>query len=368
MGGKKKICLLKYVGAHQVGGGERVAVNLANSLCEFYDVHFIVMLSDGEHIAFDMDSRICYKEINFHGKRIRQMLIPMIKSLRNYFRRNRIETVFSIGAGSNLFLILGCMGMRIRTIYCEHSNIIQMKYRDKSQQICQRLGARLCDYVITLTERDKKEFERKFPIRRGKIQYIYNWVEDEILLISNEYAAKSKRILTVGRIAPGKGMEELVLIAKRVLDKYTDWHWDIYGSGEKQYVEQIEKLIKQEKLETRLHMLGQADNMYARYGQYSFFVLTSKSEGLPMVLLEAKGNKLPLVSFDCPTGPAEIIRDGVDGYLIPQGDTEQMADKIEFLITNEDCRKKFSIASAGNLELFRKSEIIKKWKALIEEP
>ena len=58
MGGKKKICLLKYVGAHQVGGGERVAVNLANSLCEFYDVHFIVMLSDGEHIAFDMDSRI----------------------------------------------------------------------------------------------------------------------------------------------------------------------------------------------------------------------------------------------------------------------------------------------------------------------
>lgn len=363
---KKKICLLKYIDAQQMDGGLRVAVNLANSLCDFYDVHFIAMIKNGDNIAFELDSRVYYKKINFQGKRMRQLLIPMVKSLRNYFRRNKLEVVFSIGASPNLYMILGCMGMHIKTVYCEHVNIVQMKYNDRSQRICQCLGAELCDNVITLTQRDKEEFEKRFPVRRSKIQYIYNWVEDEILLNSNEYAVESKRILTVGRITPVKGLEELVQVAKKVLEKHSDWEWDIYGSGEEQYVEQIAKLIRQERLETRLHMLGQADDMYERYGKYSFFVLTSKWEGLPMVLLEAKGKKLPLISFDCPTGPAEIIRDGIDGYLIPQGDVEQMADKIEFLMVNEECRKRFSEESAGNLHLFRKSEIIEKWKKLIE--
>ena len=367
MGNKRKICLLKYIDARKMDGGSRVAVNLANSLCDYYDVHFIAMINDGDDMAFQLDSRVHYKSVNFHGKRIRQLLIPMVKSLRKYFRRNKMDVVFSIGASPNLYMILGCAGMRIKTVYCEHSNIVQMEYNDKSQRISQRLGAELCNYVITLTQRDKKEFEKHFPFRRSRIDYIYNWIEDEILLNSKEYAAESKRILTVGRVEPLKGMEELVRTAKIVLGKHPDWHWDIYGGGEKEYVEQIVNMIKKEDLEAQLHILGQVDDMYERYSRYSFFVLTSKREGLPMVLLEAKGNKLPLVSFDCPTGPAEIIRDDVDGYLIPQGDVKQMADKMELLITNEECRKRLSEKSAGNLYLFRKSEIIKRWKALIEE-
>lgn len=368
MGDKKKICLLKYIDARKMDGGSRVAVNLANSLCDSYEVHFIAMINDGDHLAFKLDPRVHCKSVNFQGKRIRQLLVPMVKSLRKYFKRNKMDVVFSIGASPNLYMVLGCMGMQIKTIYCEHSNIVQMEYNDKSQRISQRLGAELCNYVITLTQRDKEEFEKHFPVRRSKIQSIYNWIEDEILLNSSAYAEDSKRILTVGRVEPLKGMEELVQAAKLVLGKHPDWHWDICGGGDKLYVEQIESMIKKEQLDAQLHLLGQVDDMYERYSRYSFFVLTSKREGLPMVLLEAKGNKLPLVSFDCPTGPAEIIRDGVDGYLIPQGDVKQLAEKIEFLITNGACRRRFSEESAGNLCLFKKSEIMKKWKALIEEP
>ena len=94
--------------------------------------------------------------------------------------------------------------------------------------------------------------------------------------------------------------------------------------------------------------------------------MTSRYEGLPMVLLEAKANKLPIVSFDCETGPSEIVRNDIDGYLVESGNVEALAEKIMLLIERADIRKRFSEHSQENLGKFSKSEIMKQWYALIE--
>ena len=96
------------------------------------------------------------------------------------------------------------------------------------------------------------------------------------------------------------------------------------------------------------------------------YVLPSYREGLPLVLLEAKANKLPIVSFDVVTGPREIVRDNVDGFLIPCYNKKLMAKKIIELIEKKELRLKFSNNSQENINKFSKQEIMKKWIDLIE--
>ena len=85
-----------------------------------------------------------------------------------------------------------------------------------------------------------------------------------------------------------------------------------------------------------------------------------------MVLLEAKANGLPIVSFDCATGPREIVRDGVDGYLVPVGDVEEMAVRIERLIEDEQLRRSFSESSMQNIDSFSQEVVIERWKDILE--
>ena len=85
-----------------------------------------------------------------------------------------------------------------------------------------------------------------------------------------------------------------------------------------------------------------------------------------MVLLEAKINKLTVISFDCSTGPAEIIEDGIDGYLIENQDLKEMEEKLEILMKSSELRKKMSDMADKNLYKFDKQLIIKQWISLIE--
>ena len=97
------------------------------------------------------------------------------------------------------------------------------------------------------------------------------------------------------------------------------------------------------------------------------YVLTSYREGLPLVLIEAKANALPLVSFDVISGPREIISHGEDGILIPPYDTEKMAEEIYELLEKPEKRLRLSENSQNNLDLFSKETILSQWKALIQE-
>ena len=106
--------------------------------------------------------------------------------------------------------------------------------------------------------------------------------------------------------------------------------------------------------------------METEYRVAAMVVMTSEMEGLPMVLLEAKSWGLPLVSFDIMTGPGEIIRDGVNGYLVPPGDTAALAEKICRLIENEELRRDFSENSQVDIERFDSVEIIEQWEKLIQ--
>jgi len=118
---------------------------------------------------------------------------------------------------------------------------------------------------------------------------------------------------------------------------------------------------------SQVHFKGNVkgtENIYPRHGMY---VMTSRYEGLPLVLLEAKQYGLPIVSFNCPTGPSELILDGKNGYLVENYNVEQMSQLINKLIENKELRINFSKNSMLDTDKFSKEKIIQQWVELIEE-
>jgi len=95
--------------------------------------------------------------------------------------------------------------------------------------------------------------------------------------------------------------------------------------------------------------------------------MTSRSEGFPMVLLEAKAFGLPIVSFDCETGPSEIVKNNEDGFIVPMNDTVQFTEKLDLLVNNFDLRKKMGRKATENVKEFYPDKIIKQWEDILDE-
>lgn len=119
-------------------------------------------------------------------------------------------------------------------------------------------------------------------------------------------------------------------------------------------------------LEKSFLLKGAVKNIQDKYLESSIYIMSSRYEGLPMVLLEAMACGLPVVSFDCPCGPKDIIRDNEDGFIIKFGNIEKMAEKIEELIFNEEKRKLFGKNAKNNVRRFSENEIMNRWKELFE--
>ncbi len=351
------------------GGSERVACLLMNELSNIKDDKIFCLTYNfkNQKEAYSLNPNITIKVLG-EEKRLRYSFFSIFSNMKTYIQEKNIDVIINIGTGESMissFLKL-IFKDKIKIITCEHSNLLNL-YDSKEKRIAQFIACIFSDKIITLTKKDKENFQKKFRLKDEKVEYIYNFIDEKLLDNKIKYNFESKKIISVGRLVKVKGFDRLIEIAKVVFEdrRTTDWVWHIYGEGLER--EKLEQLIKKYNLEKKVILKGNAENIYELYKEYSFYVMTSYFEGLPMVLLEAKANSLPIISFDINTGPSEIIRDDVDGYLIQDSNIEEMKDKILELIINENNRKKFALNTRGNLYKFDKKEIIEKWIKLIEE-
>ena len=157
----------------------------------------------------------------------------------------------------------------------------------------------------------------------------------------------------------------MIGVAQEMLKTSSDWQWDIYGDGSLK--NEIENQIRNAGLENNVFLKGRVNNIHEIYNDYSMFVMTSYYEGLPLVLLEAQSAKLPIVSFDCPTGPSDIIVDGINGELIPTYDIKMMADRLLLLLSDENKLGEYSNKSSINLHKFSKDTVLREWLELFEK-
>ena len=209
------------------------------------------------------------------------------------------------------------------------------------------------DVVVTLTNGDAQEWKRA-----KRIEVIPNFT---MMRPSINEKNNNKRIISVGRLEWQKGYDRLIDIWKIVSSKHPDWHLTIFGSGT--LGNEINSNIRDTELKN-IDIHSFTPNISQEYSGSSIFVLPSRFEGFPLVLLEALQHGLPCVAFDCPFGPKDVIENGTCGYVIKNGDIETFANRICQLIDDHNKRVAFSQAAIQRAKDFDVNTIMKKWQTL----
>jgi glycosyltransferase involved in cell wall biosynthesis len=208
-----------------------------------------------------------------------------------------------------------------------------------------------------LTEGDAKCWRQHF----NNVTVIPNpltFYPDVIDDISKEHG----RIIFVGRFNHEKRIDRLITAFSMIADKYPDWHVDIFGEGNEK--DNLLKQILSMDLEGRVVIHEPTSAIYDEYKRSEMLVLCSEHEAYSLVLVEAMSCGVPCVSMDCPCGPREIIKDGVNGLLSKDGDVEDLSAKIEWMIIHDDKRVVMGRNARDYAATRKQSVVMKEWENL----
>jgi glycosyltransferase involved in cell wall biosynthesis len=173
-----------------------------------------------------------------------------------------------------------------------------------------------------------------------------------------------KKIISVGRLNEQKGFDMLIKSWELVIKKHPDWSLHIYGEGELR--PDLQKQINDNNIQESVVLEHSVKDIQNKYLESAFYVMSSRFEGFGMVLIEAMACGLPCISFNCPNGPADIIKDEEDGLLVKNGDIEELAEKICYLIEHEEIRINMGAAAKKSIKRYTPDIVMQKWVTLFE--
>ncbi|PUR01237.1 glycosyltransferase family 4 protein [Acinetobacter schindleri] len=357
----KKICFL-IGNLNNSGGTERVTTLIANALAQKNFQVSILSLADGKQSFFELEPDI--KTYSLYPKKIsfKKNFFGAIWRIRKFVTQHQIDTLIVVDSISCIFTVPALCGLKVKHICWEHFNFkvnLGVKYRD----IGRKWAAKYCDYVVTLTKRDKELWDQGIKNIKAKIIPIANPSPFEVQ--ENIPSLDYKTILCVGRLTYQKGFDLLITAWVKVAQQVPDWKIVMVGSGEDEQM--LKQMAKSLGVDDSIIFAGQQKNMDIFYRQASFFCMSSRFEGLPMALLEAQSYGLPIVAFDCDTGPAEIVEHNTSGFLVELGNIAELANALFELINLTNTQyEKLSSAAVQNSTKYAVSSTIKSWLNIIK--
>ena len=358
---RKNICF--FCGdVTRCGGAEKVAVTIANMLHGEgrYRVFFLSLTEGAGEPFFPLEPGIDRYRLGQKWIRPGPGYLKVIPKLRRFLKERDVDVIIDVDIVLDCLAIPAAKGQKTKVISWEHFNY-QFEQSSAYRRLIQKYSVKRSDYIVTLTQADREQYEQHFG-RAERIRAIYNPIEDAHF---DPGLAKEKWLITVGRLAEEKGLDHLVQVADTVLHKHPDWQWILLGEGERRTF--LEEEIHARHLENRLILKGNVRDVGSYLQRARIYVMTSRIEGFGVCLLEAKAYGLPCVAFDVPTGPAELISDGINGFLVPAFELEEMGAKIGRLMEDEALRERFSRIAGLGTERCRGEYILPQWNQVIAE-
>lgn len=344
------------------GGTERAAVTVANGLAAQgrYRILIVSLTEQSEKLFFPLREEVEHFALGDRWLKPGPGYLKVIPKLRRFLEQQDIDVIVDIDIVLDVLSLPAARKRKTRVISWEHFNC-GYEMRSPYRRLILKYSVKRTDHIVTLTRRDRRSYEERLG-RTQNISVVSNPIPEAP---REEKIQRENWLITVGNLVPVKGLDHLGSVAVRILKAHPDWKWLVVGEGKKRNY--LERLIRKNGLQEQLLLTGRVKDVSAYYKKAKIYVLTSRREGLPMCLLEAKLFRLPAVSFDVATGPAEIIEDGVNGYLVEPCDCQAMADRLEALMENKDLWEQFSENAHRGLEEFQLEHVLELWNNILEE-
>lgn len=353
------------------GGMERVLTNKANYLARHgYEIVVVTTDQRGAQPFFPLepsirsiDLGINYDENNgksflnkllhypvkqaLHRKRLKAVLMKERPNVTVSMFNNDAGFIPGIKDGSAKLLEIHFS--KFKRLQYGRKGLWKLADRWRSKQ--DEKTVRKFDRFVVLTEEDKA-YWGNLP----NIMVIPNAISG---IPAGTALLANKRVIAVGRYTYQKGFERLVDAWHLLASRFPDWNLVIIGDGEERPL--LEQRIRSYGLERQVTLTRPTQEIGKVYQEASILASSSRYEGLPMVLLEAQAFGLPIVAFQCKCGPKDIVSDGMNGYLVPEGDTAGMAQRLEILMKDEALRKRMGLKAKESALRFNEEVIMKKW-------
>lgn len=354
------------------GGTERVSSVLANY---FVKMGYCICFITNEPLIspfFYLDENIEIFELNKKSKNRYLNSFNNISNLRRKLIDLKVDILIDVCTALSLISIPALIGTRIKHIAWEHFHA-QLNWNLITGRLSRFLVGRFCHKVVVLTERDRDYYQRYF--KANNVITILNPVTISRKNIDlPKFDAKKKLdldhnvnyIISVGRLTDQKGFDSLISIwSKVILEIGEHWKLLIIGSGENK--KSLQDMISDLNLESKIEILPPTQDIDVYYRAADLYAMTSRFEGLPLVLIETKFFNLPSISFDCPNGPKEIVNSGIDGLLVDNQNIDEFSEKLVYLMKNPDTITEYSENCISVISRFELENIANRWVELFKE-
>jgi glycosyltransferase involved in cell wall biosynthesis len=245
-------------------------------------------------------------------------------------------------------------GPGLRVIGQEHLNFTA--HRPALARDCRRHYPKLAALTV-LTEEDRGDYLGMAPV----VECIPNATPDPH---DRRATLDAKVVIAAGRLNKQKGFDQLIAAFAAVARERPDWQLRIYGSGPQRPA--LQRLIVEHGLWDSVFLMGRARDLGKQLVKASIFALPSRWEGFGLVLVEAMSHGLPVVAFDCPRGPSEIVTAGEDGLLVAEGDVVGFGTALLEVVNDDERRRRMGAAAASSAGRFSIEPFAERWEALLD--
>ena len=318
------------------GGAERITVLLTNILAQNYDVSLVVFEKNKNELANQVDPKIKIIYLQNHSSHLG--ILKLVKFLLKnptsiYFAANHRIAVF-------LAFFRKVLCLKFKLVARNISNLtLLMRGKPKIFNLLLRLIYPLVDLVFAQSQGMAADLAENYNFNPKKIKILYNPVKPvEDLSCLNDNKNSVQKILFIGRLSKEKGLDYMLEALIKLKDRGHDFLFTILGDGPLK--NELEASIRDTPLAKVTEFAGFQENVAKYLARSNLLLLSSIYEGFPNVLIQANSFGLPVVSFDTPFGPSEIIIEGVNGYLAKYLSVEDFVEKIELALATSWSREK----------------------------